>query len=73
MMYLINNYNKTYSKFNEDDFNFYHYDENDNEKVIDNLKDLEKIIEKYNENGYDDFEILEDFENKKDYAYEGGF
>lgn len=73
MMYLVNKYNKTYSKFNEDDFHFYHYDENDNENVIDNLKDLEKIIEKYNENGYDDFEILEDFENKKDYAYEGGF
>lgn len=71
MKYLINNYNMTYSIFNENNFKFYDYDENDVENIIDNVHDLEILIKKYNENAYDDFEIVNEINN--DYICEGEF
>ena len=72
MKYLVNNYNMTYTKFDENDFEFYHYDENDNENVIDNLNDLNIIISEYNKSEYDDFKILDNIDFNI-YKYEGNF
>ena len=71
MKYLVNNYNMTYSIFNENDFKFYDYDENDVENIIDNLSDLNILIKKYNESTYDDFEITNEI--NENYKYEGNF
>lgn len=71
MKYLVNNYNMTYSIFNENNFKFYDYDENDVENIIDNVHDLEVLIKKYNENMYDDFEIVNEISD--DYTCEGEF
>ena len=71
MMCLVNNYNETYMKFNENNFKFYDYDENDNEIIIDNMNDLKLLIKKYNENIYNDFEIVNDV--KENFTCEGEF